>query len=306
MRESDNFLIYERSEWQALNDRVDLELTDEKLESIRSLNDKISIDDVRDIYVPIVQLLDIVLANYKQLKQTRADYLTYGERSEPYIIGIAGSVAVGKSTVARLLQTLLAQFHPQQQVDLITTDGFLYPNQVLAERHMMDKKGFPESYDMERLIRFLADVKNGKPTIQVPKYSHEIYDIVPDEFITVDKPDILIVEGINVLQLPSNEKIFVSDFFDFSFYVDAKPELIEKWYLGRIGILLDTAFQKESNYYNKLANMPRKEAFDYARNVWKTVNLVNLQEYILPTRFRADLILHKTHDHYIDQVLVKK
>lgn len=302
------FSIYPRDEWRQLKERASFSLTESHLASLRALNDVISMDDVEDIYVPIVQLLDVYIQNFYLKQDDLSDYLNI-ERPKvynPYIIGIAGSVSVGKSTIARLLKTLLNDFYPDKKVDLLTTDGFLYPNKILKERGMMDRKGFPESYNMDELLRFLVDVKNNKPNIQVPKYSHEIYDIVPNETITIDRPDILIVEGINVLQLPSNEIIYVSDFFDFSFYVDAQEELIEKWYLQRFGLLLDTAFKNPSNYYYKFTSWKREDAFDYARSVWERVNLVNLREYILPTSLRANLIIHKTHNHYIDKVLLKK
>lgn len=306
MKQSDTFYIYDRDNWSALNEHLSLNLSNEELNSLRALNDKISMTDVTDVYVPIVSLLDLFIKNYEEKQRKFSEMLNQPNEKTPYIIGIAGSVAVGKSTVARLLQTLLSQFYSEKKIDLITTDGFLYPNSVLEEYNLMDRKGFPESYDMHRLITFLGDVKNGYPNIKVPKYSHEVYDIVPGEYYTIDRPDILIVEGINTLQLPSNEKIFVSDFFDFSFYVDAEPYRIEKWYLERFGLLLDTAFKDPENYYNQFVDWDRKKAFEYAKGVWKNVNLRNLEEYILPTRFRADLILHKTTNHFIDQILLRK
>lgn len=306
MKASDNFLIYKREEWQALNSRVNIQLTDYQLRQVQSLNDTISSDDVQAIYWPIIQLLNLHMSCHRYTKQALDNYLMCTPTKTPYIIGIAGSVAVGKSTTARLLKQLLAQAHPDKHVTLMTTDGFLYPNQILTEKKLMHRKGFPESYDMNRLIQFLSDVKNGKPGIQIPTYSHTIYDIVPNQYITIDQPDILIVEGINVLQLPSNDTIFVSDFFDFSFYVDATPRLIEKWYIERLHLLLDTAFQNPESYYHRLASMPRNEAVQYAKQIWETVNLVNLYDYILPTRSRANLVLHKTHDHYIDYIYVKK
>lgn len=224
----------------------------------------------------------------------------------PFIIGIAGSVAVGKSTTARLLQMILSRTFKRRNVQLITTDGFLYPNKVLKERGIMDRKGFPESYDMERLIDFLNQVKSGQETTKVPVYSHDVYDIIPDEYELIQQPDILIVEGINTLQLPANQQIYVSDFFDFSVYVDADSELIEKWYLDRFGALLDTAFQHPQNYYYQFAIGNREDAFKMARDVWKNVNLKNLNEYILPTRGRADIILHKTENHIIDSIFMRK
>ncbi len=306
MQKSNTFYIFEREEWKELNTNGSFSMTDEELEALSSLNDNVSLKDVREIYVPLASVLDIFIKGYNEQQWNLKQLLDVVPKKVPYVIGIAGSVAVGKSTLARLLQTILAESYKDKKVDLITTDGFLYPNEVLESRGIMNRKGFPESYDMHRLITFMGDVKSGKPDIQVPKYSHAIYDIVPDEYITIDQPDILIVEGINTLQLPANEKIYASDFFDFSFYVDAEPENIRKWYLQRFGILVDTSFQHEDNFYNIFADVEREEAFDYAKNVWKNVNLRNLEDYILPTRFRADVILHKTTNHYIDQILLRK
>lgn len=306
MQKSNTFYIFEREEWKELNTNGSFSMTDEELEALSSLNDNVSLKDVREIYAPLASVLDIFIKGYNEQQWNLKQLLDVVPKKVPYVIGIAGSVAVGKSTLARLLQTILAESYKDKKVDLITTDGFLYPNEVLESRGIMNRKGFPESYDMHRLITFMGDVKSGKPDIQVPKYSHAIYDIVPDEYITINQPDILIVEGINTLQLPANEKIYASDFFDFSFYVDAEPENIRKWYLQRFGILVDTSFQHEDNFYNIFADVEREEAFDYAKNVWKNVNLRNLEDYILPTRFRADVILHKTTNHYIDQILLRK
>ncbi|PRY83471.1 type I pantothenate kinase [Alkalibacterium olivapovliticus] len=306
MKESDSFYIIDRDEWKQLNNKTEISLSDQEVDSLRSLNDQVSVQDVKEIYLPILQILHQYIKYYHARQSEIKKILDRPESKEPYIIGIAGSVAVGKSTLARFLQTMMARAYPDKKVNLITTDGFLYPNEVLEERHMLNRKGFPESYDMHRLISFMGDVKSGRRDIKVPLYSHRLYNIVPDEFEIIDQPDILIVEGINVLQLPANEKIFVSDFFDFSFYVDAEPDRIEKWYLERFGLLLQTAFKDPTNYYYPYAAGDRKEAFKMAKNVWRTVNLKNLQEYILPTRFRADMIIHKTTDHFIDQLLLKK
>ncbi|HLR39471.1 MAG TPA: type I pantothenate kinase, partial [Jeotgalicoccus sp.] len=305
-QKSNTFYIFDREDWTSLNTAENFSMTDEELEELSALNDNVSLKDVREIYVPLASILDIFIKSYNKKQQRLRKLLNIPQKRAPYIIGIAGSVAVGKSTLARLLQTILAQYYKDKQVDLITTDGFLYPNEILEEKGIMNRKGFPESYDMHRLITFMGDVKSGKPNVQVPKYSHNIYNIVPGEYQVIDQPDILIVEGINTLQLPANEKIYASDFFDFSFYVDAEPENIEKWYLQRFGILVDTAFRDPNNYYNRFADIDRTQAFDYARNVWKEVNLKNLVNYILPTRFRADAIIHKTTDHYIDQILLRK
>lgn len=306
MKESDSFYIIDRDEWKELNNKTEISLSDKEVDSLRSLNDQVSVQDVKEIYLPILQILHQHIKFYHSRQSEIKKILNRPDSKEPYIIGIAGSVAVGKSTLARFLQTMMARAYPDKKVNLITTDGFLYPNEVLIERGMLNRKGFPESYDMHRLISFMGDVKSGRRDIKVPLYSHRLYNIVPDEFEVIDQPDILIVEGINVLQLPANEKIFVSDFFDFSFYVDAEPDRIEKWYLERFGLLLQTAFKDPTNYYYPYAVGDRKEAFIMAKNVWRTVNLKNLQEYILPTRFRADMIIHKTTDHFIDQLLLKK
>lgn len=306
MQKSNTFYIFDREDWTSLNTAENFSMTDEELEELSALNDNVSLKDVREIYVPLASILDIFIKNYNKKQERLRKLLNIPQKRAPYIIGIAGSVAVGKSTLARLLQTILAQYYKDKQVDLITTDGFLYPNKILEEKGIMNRKGFPESYDMHHLTTFMGDVKSGKPNVKVPKYSHNIYDIVPGEYQVIDQPDILIVEGINTLQLPANEKIYVSDFFDFSFYVDAEPENLEKWYLQRFGILVDTAFRDPNNYYNRFADINRAQAFDYARNIWKEVNLNNLVNYILPTRFRADAIIHKTTDHYIDQILLRK
>jgi len=306
MQKSNTFYIFDRKDWTELNTADHFSMTDKELEELSALNDTVSLTDVREIYVSLTSVLDIYIQKYIERQKELKQLLGAPPKKVPFVISIAGSVAVGKSTLARVLQTILMQQYKDKQVDLITTDGFLYPNEVLEERGLMERKGFPESYDMNRLINFMGDVKSGKPNIKVPKYSHEVYDIIEGEYLTIDQPDILIIEGINTLQLPANEKIYASDFFDFSFYVDADPDKIEKWYLQRFGILVDTAFKDPNNFYNVFADVDREEAFDYARRIWKEVNLKNLEENILPTRFRADVILHKTTNHYIDQLLLRK
>lgn len=306
MKESATFHIIEREEWKKFNTDSITSLSSIELEELKGLNDQISITDVEDVYIPIVHILDTYLKNYEQLQDGKNKFLKKDIIHKPYIIGIAGSVAVGKSTTARLLQTMLSRVYKEKSVELITTDGFLYPNKLLLEKNIMNRKGFPESYDMNRLISFLGDVKNGKTSVVSPVYSHEYYDIIEGEEHVLEQPDILIVEGINVLQLPANQQIYISDFFDFSIFVDADAELIEKWYLQRFGLLLGTAFKQPGNYYSSYAEGDREEAFEMARGVWKTVNLENLKEFILPTKNRAELIIHKTENHYIDQILLKK
>ncbi|SEK62430.1 pantothenate kinase [Carnobacterium iners] len=306
MKESATFHIIERDEWKELNIKTVAPLSHQELEELTGLNDRISLLDVEEVYVPIIQLLDVYIHQYEHLQAKKNAFLGQEIVKKPYIIGIAGSVAVGKSTVARLLQTLLSRVYKDKTVDMITTDGFLYPNEILRKEQLIDRKGFPESYDMARLITFLGDVKNGKERVVSPVYSHQIYDIIEDEFHVLYQPDILIVEGINILQLPTNEQIYISDFFDFSIYVDAEPDQIEKWYLERFGTLLDTAFMDPSNYYYPYAQGDRADAFLMARGIWKKVNLKNLTEFIMPTRNRADLILHKSENHFIDRLLLRK
>ena len=231
MDKSNTFYIYNRNDWKDLHTNGKFSMTDDELEALASLNDNVSLKDVREIYLPLASVLDVFIKSYNNQQWNLNRLLDVVPKKVPYVIGIAGSVAVGKSTLARLLQNILAEYYKNKKVDLITTDGFLYPNATLEKKGLMERKGFPESYDMHRLISFMGDVKSGKEDIKVPKYSHDVYNIVEGEFQTIDQPDILIVEGINTLQLPANEKIYASDFFDFSFYVDAEPENIEKWYL---------------------------------------------------------------------------
>lgn len=301
-----NYYPISRKEWQGFYHNGKAPLTEEELEDIKGFNDQISLQDVQDIYVPLTHLIHLYMKEFESLTVSKGLFLHEYVPVPPFIIGIAGSVAVGKSTTARLLQLILSRTFKRRNVQLITTDGFLYPNKVLEKKGIMDRKGFPESYDMEKLIDFLNQVKNSQEEIKAPLYSHSVYDIVEGEYEVIQQPDILIVEGINTLQLPANQQIYVSDFFDFSVFVDAEPKLIEKWYLERFGALLDTAFLDPDNYYYQYAIGNREDAFAMAKEVWKTVNLKNLEEYILPTRGRADIILHKTENHIIDEIFMRK
>ena len=305
MKENINYYEIPRSEWQGYYAKEHMPLTQEELDGIKSLNDRISVQDVEDIYMPLCHLIHLYMKEFESLTLSKGLFLHRYVKVPPFIIGVAGSVAVGKSTAARLLQTLLSRLFSRKMVQLITTDGFLYPNVILEERGIMNRKGFPESYDMERLIQTLNEVKSGKD-VDIPLYSHQVYDIVPGEFETIQQPDILIVEGINTLQLPANQQIYVSDFFDFSIFMDAEPKLIEKWYLERFESLLDTAFLDPKNYYYQFAIGDRQAALAMSRSVWKNVNLKNLEEFILPTRGRADIILHKQENHLIDRIYLRK
>lgn len=307
MKESKTFYIFDREEWRHMQTiPFDVQITLEDIERFVSVNDILRLQDVQEVYLPIVQILSVYMRHYRERLQEIRVKLKQEQGSMPYIIGVSGSVAVGKSTFSRLLKELLSQVFVQQSVQLITTDGFLYPNQILEEKGLMDCKGFPESYDMGRLIDFLADVKNGKRDIQVPQYSHHRYDIVEGEYQTIDRPDILIVEGINVLQLEGSDLIFASDFFDFSFYIDAEERNIKRWYLERFKTFLNLDEDQPDDYYSAMREMPEQEAMAYAQEVWQKVNAKNLYEYILPTRSRADMIIHKNSSHYIDKILLKK
>lgn len=302
-----NYDEFTRKQWENFHGEYTKQaITDGELRKIKSLDDEISIDDVRSIYAPIRHLLHIYLKNYRKLTKLKTEFLGGDARKVPFIIGVSGSVAVGKSTTARLLKIMLERAYPQYKVSQMTTDGFLYPSKILKERHLMNKKGFPETYDMEKLLKFLGDVKTKGGRIKYPLYSHNIYDIIPGKYEETDNPDILIVEGINVLQLPQNEQIYVSDFFDFSIYIDAEVNDIEEWFLNRFETLLDLARNDPNSYYYQFTQMPEKEAMDMAKNVWDTINYPNLRDYIKPTMNRADLILHKSEDHQIDKIYLRK
>ncbi len=300
---------FTRAEWAALRADTPLTLTIEDLARLQSVNDPISVEEVIAIYLPLSRLLALYVAATQGLFKATRSFLGAEDGGKmPYIIGVAGSVAVGKSTTARVLQALLSRWTNTPKVELVTTDGFLLPNAVLQEEGLMERKGFPESYDGSALIRFLSDVKAGKRNVQAPVYSHLVYDVVPDKFVTVDRPDILIVEGLNVLQpgKAGREIPFVSDFFDFSVYLHAEVEALEKWYIARFMRLRQTAFRDPRSYFRKYADLTDEEAADTAHGIWTRINLRNLEENILPTMLRASLVLTKGEDHRIEKVALRK
>ncbi|MCQ4085617.1 type I pantothenate kinase [Saccharibacillus sp. JS10] len=301
-----NFTEFDRARWAALRSRTPLLLSEQELENIKGLNDKISLREVEDIYIPLTRLINLKVRAAQYLREVTGAFLGCEPVNQPFIIGIAGSVAVGKSTVARLLKTLLSRWEHHPKVDLVTTDGFLYPTAVLEEKGLMARKGFPESYDTKQLIDFLSSVRDGERNVKAPLYSHITYDILPDEYEVIDQPDILIVEGINVLQVSKRQPVFVSDYFDFSLYIDADTDDIRSWYIDRFLLLQQTAFREPLSYFHRFADLTRSEAVDRASQIWESINLLNLNDNILPTRQRADLILKKGRDHIIHEVYLRE
>lgn len=302
---------FSRPEWRELRNNTPLTLREEDLTSLQGLNESLSLDEVKDIYLPLSRLLNLRVAATQALRGTTDAFLGKETSRAPYVVGVAGSVAVGKSTAARILRALLSRWPDHPEVALITTDGFLFPNSELEARGLMSRKGFPQSYDARRLVRLMADVKAGRSEVRVPLYSHLTYDIVPGEHQVIRRPDILIVEGLNVLQTwngPGRDRppIFISDFFDFSIYVDADEALVERWFVERFLKLRDTVFTDESSYFHRYAGLSTEEAVEVAREIWHEINGPNLRENIVPTRGRANLILKKGEDHRVTGVELRK
>jgi type I pantothenate kinase len=304
------WVTFDREAWSRLRASTPLTLSEADLDTLRGLNERLSLDEVADIYLPLSRLLNLYVAATQDLHRATGTFLNEPAAKVPYIVAVAGSVAVGKSTTARILQALLSRWPDHPRVELVTTDGFLHPNEVLEERGLMDRKGFPESYDVARLLRFVADVKSGAGVVTAPVYSHLTYDILDGEEIVVAQPDILILEGLNVLQTgrgrPGEPQVFVSDFFDFSLYVDAPEPLIRQWYLERFETLRRTAFRDRASYFRRYAEMTADAALDFADAIWRDINGRNLVENILPTRSRADLVLRKGADHEVERVHLRK
>lgn len=305
------YRVFSRENWASLRADTPLTLTLEEIKNLSSINDRLDLDEVVEIYLPLSRLLSLYVAATQGLFKATARFLSAGDGKVPYIIGVAGSVAVGKSTAARVLEKLLARWPNTPKVSLVTTDGFLLPNAELRRLGLMERKGFPESYDGQALLNFLARVKAGEAQVKAPLYSHLVYDVIPGEEVVVDRPDILIVEGLNVLQSarPGKEAKaipFVSDFFDFSIYMDADEAMLRQWYVDRFMTLRQTAFRKPESFFRRYADLDEDEALATANGLWDRINLPNLRENILPTRPRASLILHKGQSHRIEEVALRK
>ena len=305
------YIDFDRENWKALRANTPLLLGEAELASLRGINEQVNLREVEEIYIPLSRLLNLHVAAVQHLYKARQKFIgSPNPLKVPYIIGIAGSVAVGKSTFSRVLRACLARWADHPAVDLVTTDGFLYPNRILEARGLMRRKGFPESYDQRLLLYFLADIKAGLPRVSAPVYSHLHYDIVPNALQNVEQPDILILEGLNVLQSPdsirNSSRVFVSDFFDFSIYLDAEAAIVERWYVERFLRLRETIFQNDASYFHRYASLSESEAIEIAASIWKEINLANLVENIRPTRERAHLILEKDENHAVQNVRLRR
>ena len=311
-REPSPYVELDRDAWSALGREVESPLSAAEIQRLRGLGDSLDLEEVEQVYLPISRLLSMYVAAAGRLHREQESFLHQPQpRRTPFVIGVAGSVAVGKSTTARVLQQLLAHWPEHPNVELVTTDGFLYPNAELERRGLLLRKGFPESYDRRALLRFVVDIKSGKDEVTAPTYSHLVYDVVPDERVVVQRPDIVIVEGLNVLQ-PARVRddgragLTLSDFFDFSVYVDARTDDIRQWYVNRFLRLRETAFRDPESYFQKYAALSEGEAVEMASHLWDTINGPNLTQNVLPTRSRATLVLRKDRDHSVRYVRLKK
>ncbi|AEF43387.1 type I pantothenate kinase [Serratia plymuthica] len=305
------YLQFDRTQWAALRDSVPLTLSEEEIVKLKGINEDLSLEEVAQIYLPLSRLLNFYISSNLRRQAVLEQFLGTDGQKIPYVIGIAGSVAVGKSTTARLLQALLSSWPEHRSVELITTDGFLHPNKVLNERGLMKKKGFPQSYDMHSLVKFVSEVKSGAKRVTAPVYSHLIYDVVPDGNKVIEQPDILILEGLNVLQSGMDyphdpHHVFVSDFVDFSIYVDAPEQLLQTWYINRFLKFRQGAFSNPDSYFHNYAKLPEPEAINIATQLWNEINGLNLQQNILPTRERASLIMTKSANHAVEHVRLRK
>lgn len=305
------YMLFNRGKWAALRQSEPMTLTQEELEELKGINEELSMEEVQDIYLPLTRLLSYYVNATKSRQAAMMEFLNEKALKIPFIIGVAGSVSVGKSTTARVLEALISRWKENSKVALITTDGFLYPNAILEEKGLMLKKGFPQSYDIHRLLQFVSDIKSGKPEVKAPKYSHLIYDVIPDEYEIIKQPDILIIEGLNVLQSgmdypKSKPRVFVSDYLNFSIYVDAEEDMLEQWYVSRFMKFRNGAFTDPKSYFYSFTQLTDANAINMAKSIWREINRKNLRKNILPTRERASLILHKSEDHKVDYVRLRK
>lgn len=301
------FVEISRDDWAALGRSTELPLSESEIAQIRGLGDFLDLKEVTDVYLPLSRLLNLYVTEAQKLHSVESEFLGERAKRTPFIIGVAGSVAVGKSTVARLLKEMLSRWPSTPRVELVTTDGFLHPNAELERRNIMHRKGFPESYDRLALLQFVADIKSGVERVSAPVYSHLSYDIVPGAEVIIESPDVVIIEGLNVLQPPAmGQEVALSDYFDFKIYVDAEVENVAKWFLGRFEQLRAGAFTNPKSYFHRYAEMPFEKALDRANEIWRTINLPNLIENIQPTRSRATLVLQKGRQHAVESVLLRK
>ena len=301
------FVEISRADWAALGRSTEMPLTEQEISQLRGLGDFLDVKEVADVYLPLSQLLNLYVTQAQQLHSQASEFLGERAKRTPFIIGVAGSVAVGKSTVARLLKEMLSRWPSTPRVELVTTDGFLHNNAELERRNLMHRKGFPESYDRLALLKFVADIKSGVERVSAPVYSHLSYDIVPGAEVVIESPDVVIVEGLNVLQPPvMGQEVALSDYFDFKIYVDAEVENVTKWFIGRFEQLREGAFTNPKSYFHRYAEMPFADALARANEIWRTINLPNLLENIQPTRSRATLVLRKGSNHAVESVLLRK